>query len=82
MGFVEITEIVAVKVAGPFAMETVAGFTVIAETVKVGFEEPPLTLKLPMYPPFVLENPEVSVNAEIITVQPPVKVVAGIVTVT
>ena len=36
MGLVETTEIVALTVAGPFAMETVAGFTVIGETVKVG----------------------------------------------
>jgi hypothetical protein len=37
MGLVETTEIVAVTVAGPFAIETEAGFTVIAETVMVGF---------------------------------------------
>ena len=37
MGLVETTEIVAVTVAGPFAIEAVVGFTEIAETVKVGF---------------------------------------------
>ena len=68
-----------------FLVEAMGAVCCADEFVSVGVgvgEEPPLTLKLAMYPPLVLENPEVSVNAETITVQPPVKVVAGIDTVT
>ena len=37
IGLVETKEIVALTVAGPLAMDTVAGFTMIEDTVKVGF---------------------------------------------
>ena len=60
----------------------VTNFFVAGALLVVAVSGPFKTLKLPMYPPFVLENPEVSVNAVRPAVHVPVKVVAGIVTVT